>query len=99
MKEECKYCSGWNDYRGECDGIGMYCATREQIDTEEVEREIRRAAEIVMNEFMRKGDWYNALVNSIYGYLRDADGSKPWGQMARDLADRIIGADCTATRT
>lgn len=53
---------------------------------------LQTAAEVVRNEFMQKGDWYRALVNSIYGYLRDTDGSEPWGQMARDLADRIVGA-------
>jgi hypothetical protein len=34
MKEECKNCSGWNDYRGQCMGIGMYCPTREQVAKE-----------------------------------------------------------------
>lgn len=56
-------------------------------------RQLQAAAEVVRAEFLKKGDWYNALVNSIYGYLRDTDGSEPWGQMARDLAGRIAGIE------
>lgn len=93
MKEECKYCSGWNDYRGECMGIGMYCATQEQIAIEQMEREIREAAEIVRDEFMRKGDWYNALIDSIYGYLDQNNVHGPHYQMAVELASRIIGIE------
>ncbi|HBG13182.1 MAG TPA: hypothetical protein DDX68_18650 [Clostridium sp.] len=51
------------------------------------------AAEIMRNEFLQKGDWYNALVASIYGYLCESDGSVPYDQMAEDLANRIIGIE------
>ena len=61
------------------------------LNTYNAADQLQTAAEVVRNEFMQKGDWYRALVNSIYGYLRDTDGSEPWGQMARDLADRIVG--------
>ncbi|QRV18493.1 hypothetical protein [Lacrimispora saccharolytica] len=40
MKEECKYCSGWNDEKAECRGIGMYCATHEQIEEEKSQARI-----------------------------------------------------------
>lgn len=63
------------------------------LNTYNATDQLQAAAEVVRNEFMQKGDWYRALVNSIYGYLRDTDGSEPWGQMARDLADRIVGIE------
>ena len=40
MKEECKYCGGWNDEKAECSGIGMYCATHEQIEEEKSQARI-----------------------------------------------------------
>ncbi|WP_313578606.1 hypothetical protein [Lacrimispora sp.] len=63
------------------------------VNTYNAATQLQAASEIVRNEFIQKGDWYRALVNSIYGYLRDTDGSEPWGQMARDLADRIVGIE------
>lgn len=54
---------------------------------------LQEAAEVVRNEFMQKGDWYNALVASIYGYLQEIDGSIPYDQMAEDLAARIVGIE------
>lgn len=51
------------------------------------------AAETVRNELVEKGDWYDALVESIYGYLRSTDGSVPWHQMALELADQIVGIE------
>ncbi len=55
--------------------------------------QLQTAAEVVRNEFMQKGDWYRAFVNSIYGYLHEADGSIPYDQMAKELADRIVGVE------
>ena len=51
------------------------------------------AAEILRTEFMQKGDWYNALVASIYRYLQETDGSIPYDQMAEELAVRIVGIE------
>ena len=51
------------------------------------------AAEILRTEFLQKGDWYNALVSSILGYLQETDGSIPYDKMAVELADRIIGIE------
>lgn len=51
------------------------------------------AAEVIRTEFMQKGDWYNALVASIYGYLCESDGSVPYDRMAVELANRIIGIE------
>lgn len=54
---------------------------------------IRFAAEIIRSEFMQKGDWYNALMASILGYLQETDGSVPYDQMAVELANRIVGIE------
>ncbi len=54
---------------------------------------LQEAAEVVRNEFMQKGDWYNALVASVFGYLQETDGSIPYDQMAVELANRIIGIE------
>lgn len=54
---------------------------------------LQAAAETVRNELVEKGDWYDSLVESIYGYLRSTDGSVPWHQMALELADRIVGIE------
>lgn len=53
----------------------------------------QEAAEVIRNKFMQKGDWYNALVASIYGYLCEFDGSVTYDQMAVELANRIIGIE------
>ncbi|WP_312428334.1 hypothetical protein [Lacrimispora sp.] len=63
------------------------------LNTYNAADQLQTAAEVVRNEFMQNGDWYRALVNSIYGYLRDTDGSIPWDRMAIELADRIIGIE------
>lgn len=54
---------------------------------------LQEAAEFVRNEFMQKGDLYNALVASIYGYLQETDGSISYDQMAVELANRIVGIE------
>lgn len=54
---------------------------------------LQEAAEVVRNEFMQKGDWYNALVASIHGYLQEIDGSIPYDKMAEELANRIVGIE------
>lgn len=63
------------------------------LNTYNAANQLQAAAEVVRNEFMEKGDWYRALVNSIYGYLRDTDGSVPYDRMAEELADRIVGIE------
>jgi DNA-directed RNA polymerase alpha subunit len=55
--------------------------------------QLQEAAEIIRTEFMQKGDWYNALMASIYGYLQETDGSIPYDQMAVELANRIVGIE------
>lgn len=54
---------------------------------------LQESAEFVRNELMQKGDWYNALVASILGYLQETDGSIPYDQMAVELTNRIIGVE------
>lgn len=51
------------------------------------------AAEIVRSELLKKGDWYYALVESIYRYLQKAGYITSWDQLARELADRIVGIE------
>lgn len=51
------------------------------------------AAEILRTELLQKGDWYNALVASICGYLQETDGSIPYDQMAVELTNRIVGIE------
>lgn len=76
-----------------CAGCKMDQYICDILSTHNAARRLQVAAETVRNELTEKGGWYRALVNSIYGYLRDTDGSEPWGQMASDLADRIVGAE------
>lgn len=67
----------------------------EWMNSENIENadSLQDAAEVVRNEFMQKGDWYNALVASILGYLQETDGSIPYDQMAVELANRIVGIE------
>lgn len=67
--------------------------TNDILNTYNAARQLQDAAETVRNELMEKGDWYDVLVESIYGYLRSTDGSVPWHQMALELADRIVGIE------
>ncbi|PPK77515.1 hypothetical protein BXY41_11654 [Lacrimispora xylanisolvens] len=67
----------------------------EWMNSESIESDgcLQEAAEVVRAEFLQKGDWYNALVASIYGYLQETDGSIPYDQMALELANRIVGKE------
>lgn len=67
----------------------------EWMNSESIENagSLQEAADVVRNEFLQKGDWYNALVASIYGYLQETDGSIPYDQMAEELAVRIVGIE------
>lgn len=67
----------------------------EWMNSESIEKagSFQEAADVVRNEFLQKGDWYNALVASIYGYLQETDGSIPYDHMAEELAGRIIGIE------
>ncbi len=76
-----------------CAGCQMGQYVCDIVNTYNTASRLQAAADIVRNEFIQKGDWYRALVNSIYGYLRDTDGSVPWDRMAIELADRIIGIE------
>lgn len=52
---------------------------------------LQEAAEIVRNEFLQHGDWYNALVQSITGYLIETQGNARICDIAEGLAKRLIG--------
>ncbi|MEY8357124.1 hypothetical protein AALB39_27795 [Lachnospiraceae bacterium 54-53] len=54
---------------------------------------LQAAAEVVRNELLKKDDWYSALVESIYRYLRKTGYITSWDQQARELADRIVGIE------
>ena len=76
-------CAGCQMGRYVCDIVNTYNAASQ----------LQAAAEVVRSELMQKGDWYKALVDSIYGYLHETDGSIPYDQMADGLADRIVGVE------
>nr|WP_288829064.1 hypothetical protein [uncultured Clostridium sp.] len=63
------------------------------LNTYNAVSQLQTAAEVVRNELMMRSDWYRALVNSIYGYLHETDGSLPYDKMAEGLADRIVGIE------
>jgi len=54
---------------------------------------LRTAAILVRTEFMQKGDWYNALVDSIAQYLRAIPANEGLYSVAEGLADRIAGVE------
>lgn len=55
--------------------------------------QLQVAAEIVRSELLQKGDWYYALIESIYRYLKKAGYITSWDQLARELADQIVGIE------
>ena len=55
--------------------------------------QLQVAAEIVRSELLQKGDWYNALIESIYRYLQKAGYITSWDQLARELVDQIVGIE------
>lgn len=62
-------------------------------DTYNVTDQLQAAAEVVRAELMQKGDWYNALVISIHGYFCEMDKPMaPW-EVAKGLAERIVGIE------
>lgn len=63
------------------------------VDVKSDSQLLQIAAEILRTEFIQKGDWYNALIASIFGYLQEVDGSVPYDQMAVELANRIVGIE------
>lgn len=52
---------------------------------------LQEAAEIVRNEFLQHGDWYNALVTAIMGYLMETQDNARICDIAEGLAKRLIG--------
>lgn len=76
-----------------CAGCKMGQYVCDILNTYNAACQLQAVAETVRSEPMQKGDWYNALVESIYGYLRSTDGSVPWHQMALELANQIVGIE------
>ncbi len=76
-----------------CAGCQMGQYVCDIVNTYNVANQLQAAADKVRNEFIQKGAWYNALAASINGYLRETDGSIPYGQMAEELSNRIIGIE------
>ncbi|MDR1770498.1 MAG: hypothetical protein LBS02_07670 [Hungatella sp.] len=82
-----------------CHECKMNQYEQEIKDTYNATDQLQAAAEVVRAEFMKKGDWYNALVVSIHGYFYDMDKAMaPW-EVAKGLADRIAGIEPEAQRT
>lgn len=67
----------------------------EWMNSESIESDgyLQEAAEVVRAEFVQKGDWYNALVESIAQYLRTIPANEGLYSVAEGLADRIVGAE------
>ncbi len=63
------------------------------LNTYNAASQLQAASEIVRNELLQKGDWYYALVESIYRFIRKAGYITSWDQLARNLADRIVGIE------
>jgi len=59
------------------------------LNTYNAASQLQTAAEVIRNEFMQKGRWYRALVESIHGYLLSIRGSVTIDQIVEELADRI----------
>lgn len=55
--------------------------------------QLQEAAEVVKSELMEKGEWYKALVESIHGYLLGIKDEITTDQVAREIADRIVGIE------
>lgn len=63
------------------------------LNTYNAASQLQSAAEVVRNELIQKGDWYKALVDSIEGHLLGIKGSATIDQVARELADQIVGIE------
>lgn len=65
---------------------------KKKVEANQVNLEFLQAeAGIVRNEFLQHGDWYNALVKSITGYLIETQGNARICDIAEGLAKRLIG--------
>ena len=63
------------------------------LNTYNAASQLQASAEVVRSELMQKGDWYNALAVSIHGYFCEMDKPiAPW-EVAKGLADRIVGIE------
>ncbi|MBE7718799.1 hypothetical protein [Lacrimispora indolis] len=76
-----------------CGGCEMGQFLCNILNTYNATDQLQAAAEVVRAEFMKKGDWYNALVVSIHGYFYEMDKPMaPW-EVAKGLAERIVGIE------
>jgi hypothetical protein len=91
MKEECKYCGGWNDEKAECIGIGMYCATREKIEEEAAQARIADLNSISVE------DWDCDSGEIVYIRVSDNESNRKilveLGATETDIDDMAIGTD------
>ncbi|WP_312426347.1 hypothetical protein [Lacrimispora sp.] len=76
-----------------CAGCQMGQYVCDIVNTYNAATQLQAAAEVVRNELLKKGDWYNALVLSIHGYFYEMDKAMaPW-EVAKGLAERIVGIE------
>lgn len=76
-----------------CHECKMNQYEQEAKDTYNASCQLQAAAEVVRTELLQKGDWYKALVVSIHGYFCEMDKPMaPW-EVARGLAERIVGIE------
>jgi len=87
---KCNECGGLEYI---CNGCQMDKYANDILNTYNAACQLQVAAGIVRSELLKKDDWYYALVESIYRYLRKAVYITSWDQLARELADRIVGSE------
>ncbi|WP_349946470.1 hypothetical protein ABFV83_20130 [Lacrimispora sp. BS-2] len=82
----------YEDDLGECCANCRMCNYVGDIrNTYNAASQLQNAAGIVRNELMKKEDWYDALVASIHGYFYEMDKAMAPCEVAKGLADRIVG--------
>lgn len=91
MKEECRCCSGWNDEKAECMGIGMHCQTREQINEEASQEKINLLNTIPVE------DWDCGHDEIVYIRVADSESNRKvlteLGATETDFNDMAIDDD------
>ena len=67
------------------------CIIEADVTVKQPDEVRQRAAEIVRNELLKYGDWHDALVGSIYSGIVDVQEQVCAHDLAKRIADRIIG--------
>lgn len=70
---------------------GAFEIENANVSIKDYQKILQKSATIMRNEFLKHGDWYNALVKSITGYLMGTQGNARICDIAEGLAKRLIG--------